>query len=73
MDRNTLLGLLMMGAVIFGFMYLNKPSDEEIARQQRERQEQIDRELAKAAASGQQAAAEWTLSQPQRLPRLSRW
>ena len=57
MDRNTLLGLLMMGAVIFGFMYLNKPSDEEIARQQRERQEQIDRELAKAAASGQQAAA----------------
>ena len=32
MDRNTLLGLLMMGAVIFGFMYLNKPSDEEIDR-----------------------------------------
>lgn len=31
MDKNNLLGLLLMGAVIFGFMYLNKPSEEEIA------------------------------------------
>ena len=31
MDKNNLLGLLLMGAVIFGFMYLNQPSDEEIA------------------------------------------
>ena len=31
MDKNNLLGLLLMGAVIFGFMYLNQPSEEEIA------------------------------------------
>ena len=30
MDKNTLLGLLMMGAVIFGFMWLNQPSEEEL-------------------------------------------
>jgi YidC/Oxa1 family membrane protein insertase len=45
MDKNTLLGLLLMGAVIFGFTYLNQPSAEEIERQ---RQEQLD-ELAKAS------------------------
>ena len=31
MDKNNLLGLLLMGAVIFGFMYINQPSEEEIA------------------------------------------
>ena len=31
MDKNSLLGLLLMGAVIFGFMYINQPSEEEIA------------------------------------------
>lgn len=30
MDKNTLWGLLMMGAVIFGFMWLNQPSAEEL-------------------------------------------
>ena len=33
MDRNTILGMLLMGAVIVGFMWLNKPSQEEIERQ----------------------------------------
>ena len=33
MDRNTIIGMLLMGAVILGFMWLNKPSEEEIARQ----------------------------------------
>ncbi|MDE7407226.1 MAG: membrane protein insertase YidC [Muribaculaceae bacterium] len=36
MDKNTLLGLLMMGAVMFGFMYLNKPTEEELERQRQE-------------------------------------
>lgn len=40
MDKNTLTGLLLMALVIFGFMWLNKPSEEEIAAQ-RARQEQI--------------------------------
>lgn len=31
MDKNSLLGLLLMGAIIFGFMYINQPSDDEIA------------------------------------------
>ena len=38
MDKNSLLGFLLMAAVIFGFMYINKPSEEELAAE-RERQE----------------------------------
>lgn len=34
MDKNTILGLLMMTAVVFGFMYLNKPSEEQLLAQQ---------------------------------------
>ncbi len=36
MDKNTLIGLLLMGAVIFGFMWLNQPSEAELAEQQRQ-------------------------------------
>ena len=36
MDKNTLWGLLLMGAVIFGFMYLSRPNEQ----QQRELAEQ---------------------------------
>ena len=55
MDKNTILGLLMMAAVVFGFMYLNKPSEEEIQAQralqeQAERQQrQLDDEAARRA------------------------
>lgn len=48
MDKNTILGLLMMGALIMGFMYLQKPSEAEIERQ---RQEQADRLAAMETAS----------------------
>lgn len=37
MDKNTVWGLILMAAVMFGFMYLNKPSEKELA----ERQEQL--------------------------------
>lgn len=37
MDKNTLTGLLLMGLVIFGIMWLNKPSAEELERQRQER------------------------------------
>ena len=37
MDKNTLTGLLLMGLVIFGFMWLNQPSAEELERQRQER------------------------------------
>ena len=30
MDKNTIYGMLMMGLVIFGFMYLNKGDQEKI-------------------------------------------
>ncbi|MEG1916275.1 MAG: membrane protein insertase YidC [Muribaculaceae bacterium] len=38
MDRNTIIGMLLMGAVIFGFMWMNQPSPEEVAAQQRKAQ-----------------------------------
>ena len=38
MDKNTLIGMLLMGVVIFGFMWLQQPSEAELA----ERQRQID-------------------------------
>ncbi len=34
MDKNTLWGLLLMAAVLFGFMYLNKPSEQQLAERQ---------------------------------------
>lgn len=56
MDKNTLLGLLMMGCVIFGFMWLNKPSEEELAarkaqQEQMAEQARIDAELAASKAN----------------------
>lgn len=48
MDKNTLLGLLLMGAVILGFMWLNQPSEEQLA-QQRELAEQQAREAQELA------------------------
>ncbi len=48
MDKNTLTGVLLMGAVILGFMWLNQPSKEEIERQ-REQAEAQAREAQKAA------------------------
>jgi YidC/Oxa1 family membrane protein insertase len=36
MDKNTLIGMLLMAAVIFGFMWLNQPSEAELAEHQRQ-------------------------------------
>lgn len=41
MDKNSLLGFLLMAAVIFGFMYFNKPSEEEIAAAKKAQNESI--------------------------------
>ena len=40
MDRNTILGLVLIFAILFGFWYFNKPSEEEIAAE-RYRQDSI--------------------------------
>ena len=55
MDKNTLTGILLMAAIIFGFMYLNRPSEEELAARERERVEQQTRDSI-AAAEAQRAA-----------------
>lgn len=48
MDRNTIIGMLMMGAVIFGFMWINQPTPEQLAEQRKET------EAAKIEASAKQ-------------------
>ena len=50
MDKNSLIGLLLMGAVIMGFMYLNRPSQEEIERQ-RQQAEQLAEEQNRLSES----------------------
>ena len=34
MDKNSIIGLLVIGAILIGWMFLTKPSQEELARQQ---------------------------------------
>ena len=53
MDKNTITGMLLMGAVIFGFMWLNQPSAEEVARQ---------REAARTEAEAAKAQQEQNLA-----------
>ena len=54
MDKNTLTGLLLMGLVFIAFTWLTKPSDAELAEQQR----QMDSIAAVQKAEQQQTAAE---------------
>jgi len=35
-DKNTITGLLLMAAIVFGFMWLNQPSEEELAARKAE-------------------------------------
>ncbi len=55
MDKNTVIGLILMCAVIFGFMYLNEPSQAELAEQRRQdsiaKVEQAERQQRAASAS----------------------
>ena len=36
MDKNTLIAMLLMGLVVFGFMWLQQPSEAELAEFQRQ-------------------------------------
>lgn len=49
MDKNTLIGLLLIGAIMIGFSIWNAPSDEEIARQREIRDSIAQVEAAKNA------------------------
>lgn len=51
MDKNTITGFVLIAAVIIGFTLLNKPSEEEIARQK----EQYRRDSIELAQTQQQA------------------
>jgi len=46
MDKNTIIGLILIMAIIFGFQWLNKPSEEQIAERNRHndsiRMEQVE-------------------------------
>jgi len=52
MDKNTLIGLLLMGLVVMGFYWLSKPSEAQLAEHQRQLdsiaalQQQTDRDIA---------------------------
>ena len=49
MDKNTVTALVLMAAVMFGFMWLQKPSAEQLAAEQ-ERREQLASEQKSSAA-----------------------
>ncbi len=52
MDKNTIYGMLMMGLVIFGFMYLNRNDQEKMQQQlQEQAEQQQEKEAAEAARS----------------------
>lgn len=55
MDKNTITGLLLMAALMFGFFWLTKPSEAEIAEQQRRQKEATEQAMREAEA--QRAAA----------------
>lgn len=44
MDRSTLIGFLLIAALLFGFSYYNQPSEEELARRESQRQEQAEKQ-----------------------------
>ncbi len=54
MDKNTVLGFLLIGAILFGFSYLNQPSKEQLALQHKNDSIALV-EQSKAAAAEAQA------------------
>lgn len=56
MDKNTFIGLLLIGAILIGFSLWNSPSDAEIAVQRRiiDSTEQVKREQAREEAAKEQ-------------------
>lgn len=50
MDKNTIIGFLLIGALLFGFAWLNQPSKEDIERQQHQRDSiaYVQREIERA-------------------------
>jgi len=57
MDKNTVIGLLLIFIVIFGFSWFNRPSEEQLARQKAER-DSIENVKAQALAHQIEVEAE---------------
>ncbi|MEQ8908077.1 MAG: membrane protein insertase YidC [Vicingaceae bacterium] len=57
MDKNTFIGLLLIGAIMIGFSVLNSPSDEELAAQKRiaDSLEQVQAQQAEMQAEREMA------------------
>jgi len=55
MDKNTLVGLLLIGAIVIGFGILNGPSEEDIAEQKRVRDSIVQVEAIKQEVIVEQA------------------
>lgn len=63
MDKNTITGLVLMCLVITGFMWLNKPSEEQLAEQRRAQQaqqEQVEKDKANALLADTLSADDMT-------------
>lgn len=61
MDRNSVVGLVLIGVILFGWFYISAPTEEELAEQQRIQdsislaQEQIEQKAAQAELQQSQA------------------
>lgn len=58
MDKNTIIGFLLIGAIIIAFTFLNRPSKEQLAEQQRLRDSIQQVENQKAALNSERLAAD---------------
>lgn len=67
MDKKTIIGLLLIFAIVMGFSYFNRPSDEEVARYQAQRDSiariEAAQEAERLAAERAQAALRDTAQQ----------
>ena len=50
MDKNTIIGFVLIGIVLFGFSWLNRPTPEQIEAQRRYQDSIAQIEQAKQAA-----------------------
>ncbi len=56
MDKNTVIGFLLIGAIIVAFTFLNRPTQEQLAQQQRMRDSLQQVERQKAALEAERSA-----------------
>ncbi|MDE5857985.1 MAG: hypothetical protein K2H32_06490, partial [Muribaculaceae bacterium] len=66
MDKNTLLGLVMMACVVFGFMWLNKPSEEQLAAQRAEQEQMAEQARIEAEEAARIASQPDSISATER-------